>query len=262
MNKKNNHDCQPRLSIVLMVKNEAANLPRALGSAGFADEIIVVDTGSTDNTVEIAEKSGAKIVHCTWRGFGPTKAEALAHATGEWVLSLDADEEITPDLAAQLQQLVADPETGFAAYRLTRQANFLGRWMKHSGWFPDYVVRLYRNGQAKVTEDAVHERIVAFGAVGTLSGILRHYTDPTLDHYLDKMKLYARLSAEDLHKKGRRFHWLDLLVRPPVMFLKTYIIKRGFLDSWQGLVLAFFSSIHVFTKYAWLKSLSGKAPER
>jgi len=256
---KNN---QPRLSIVLMVKNEAANLPRALHSADFADEIVVADTGSTDNTVKIAEKSGAKIVHCTWRGFGPTKAEALAHASGEWVLSLDADEELTPDLAAQIQQVIADPYNRYAAFRLSRQANFLGRWIKHSGWYPDYVLRLYRNGQAKVTEDAVHERIVTSGEAGTLPGILRHHTDPTIDHYLGKMQLYARLSAEDLHCKGRRFRWTDLLVRPPVMFLKTYVIKCGFLDGWQGLALAFFSSVHVFTKYVWLKSLSSNAIER
>ena len=243
----------PRLSVVLMVKNEAANLPRALASVRFADEIIVADTGSTDNTIEIARQTSVKIVQLAWRGFGPTKAEALEHATGDWVLSLDADEEVTPQLAEQIRAAIEAPSNQFTAYRLTRQANFLGRWIRHSGWFPDYVVRLYRNGKAHVTGDLVHERIVPDGQVGTLPGILRHYTDPTIDHYLEKMRRYTRLSAEQLHATGRRCRWRDLVIRPPWMFIKMYVLKLGFLDGWQGLALAFFSSVHVFTKYAWLK---------
>ena len=243
------------LTIVLMVKNEEANLPRALASVKFADEIIIADTGSTDNTVEIAEQSGARVVSCVWRGFGRTKAEALSHATGQWVLSLDADEEVTPELAEQIRQTIGDSQNEFVAFRLTRQANFLGRWIRHSGWYPDYVLRLYRRGSARVTEDAVHERIIAEGKVGRLSGILRHYTDPTIDHYLEKMKLYSRLSAEELCARGRRCRGWDLIARPPFMFFKMYLLKLGFLDGWQGLALAFFSAVHVFTKYARLKSL-------
>jgi len=258
MTEKSAGDAKPRLSVVLMVKNEAANLPRALQSAKFADEVIVADTGSTDNTIQLAREFGAKVIHCAWRGFGPTKAEALSHATGQWVLSLDADEEVTPELAEQIRRVADDPEGEYAAYRLTRQANFLGRWIRHSGWFPDYIVRLYRNGCARVTDEPVHEKIIARGKVGTLSGILRHYTDPTIDHYLEKMKVYTRLSAEGLYAKGRRARWWDLIVRPPAMFLKMFVFKRGFLDGWQGLVLAFFSSVHVFTKYAHLKALSAE----
>jgi glycosyltransferase involved in cell wall biosynthesis len=243
------------LSVVLMVKNESANLRRALASVKFADEIIVADTGSTDNTVEIAERFGAKVIHCPWRGFGPTKAEVLSHATGRWVFSLDADEEVTPELAEQVRDVVSDPRDEFAAYRLARQANFLGRWIRHSGWYPDYVLRLYRKGSARVTEDAVHERIIAEGKTGTLTGILRHYTDPTIDHYLEKMSRYTRLSAEGLHAAGRRGRWWDLIARPPFKFIKMYFLKLGFLDGWQGLTLAFFSSVHVFTKYARLRSL-------
>jgi len=258
MTDQNSKSTRPGLSVVLMVKNEVANLPRALQSAKFADEIIVADTGSTDNTVELARQLGARVVSCQWRGFGPTKADALAHATGRWVLSLDADEEITPELAEQIRRVVDDSQNEYAAYRLARQANFLGRWIRHSGWYPDRVVRLYRSGRARMTDDPVHEKIIADGNVGTLTGIMRHFTDPTIDHYLEKMKVYARLSAEALHARGRRCCWWDLIVRPPFMFFKTYILKCGFLDSWQGLVLAFFSAVHVFTKYANLRMLSGE----
>ena len=209
----------------------------------------------TDNTIEIAKKFGARVVKCSWRGFGRTKGEALSHASGRWVLSLDADEEVTSELAEQIRKASNDPQNEFAAYRLTRQANFLGRWMQHSGWYPDYVLRLYRNGSARVTEDPVHERIVAEGKTGTLPGILRHYTDPTIDHYLEKMRLYTRLSAERLFSEGRRCRWWDLTVRPLLMFTKIYFFKLGLLDGWPGLALAFFSSVHVFTKYARLKSL-------
>ena len=238
-----------------MARNEAANLPRALASVQFADEVIVGDTGSTDNTAEIARQLGARVVSCTWRGFGPTKAEALSHATGDWVLSLDADEEVTAELAEQIRAVVADESNKFIAYRLTRQANFLGRWIRHSGWYPDFVLRLYRSGRAHVTDDLVHERIVADGKIGTLAGLLRHYTDPTIDHYLEKMREYTQLSAEQLHAAGRRCRWWDLVLRSPFMFVKMYIVKLGFLDGWQGFLLAFFSSVHVFTKYARLKSL-------
>jgi len=238
-----------------MARNEAANLPRALASVRFADELIVADTGSADNTIDIAQQLGARVVRCLWKGFGPTKAEALAHATGEWVLSLDADEEITLELADQIRAAVNNPQPGIVAYRLTRQANFLGRWIRHSGWFPDYVLRLYRNGRARVTDDLVHERIVPDGPIKTLSGILRHYTDPTIDHYLEKMQVYARLSAEQLRAARRRCHWWDLVLRPPFMFVKMYLLKLGFLDGWQGFILAFFSAVHVFTKYAWLRAL-------
>jgi glycosyltransferase involved in cell wall biosynthesis len=247
-----------RLSVVLMVKNEAANLPRALRSVAFADEIIVADTGSTDETVQIARELGAKVISCAWSGFGPTKAQALAQAAGAWVLSLDADEELTPELAAKIRDVVTGVDQEHAAFRINRQSNFLGRWLRHSGWFPDYVTRLYRRGQARMSDQAVHEKIIPDGTVGTLSGLLLHYTDPTVGHYLDKMKLYARLSAEELFASGRRCRWSDLVLRPPFMLLKTYVFKCGFLDGWQGFVLAVFSAVHVFSKYAWLKSLSAE----
>lgn len=258
MDKKQKNDTAPRLSVVLMVKNEADNLLRALHSVKFAEEIIVADTGSTDDTIRIAEGFGAKVIQCTWRGFGPTKAEALGHATGEWVLSLDADEEVTAELAEDIRRVVRDPGHDFVAYRLSRQSNFLGRWLRHSGWFPDYVTRLYRRGGARMSNHAVHESIIPEGRVGTLSGLLLHYTDPTIDHYMEKMKTYTRLSAEELSAAGQQCRWWDLLLRPPFMFVKTYVVKCGFLDGWQGLVLAYFSAIHVFTKYARLKSLSAE----
>ena len=128
--------------------------------------------------------------------------------------------------------------------------------MKHSGWYPDYVTRLYRNCKARVTDDQVHERIVPNGPVGTLNGILRHYTDPTIEQYFRKMVPYAKVSAEQLHAGGRTANLLDLLCRPPALFFKMYLLKLGFLDSWQGFVLAVFSSFHVFTKYSHLYHLS------
>lgn len=250
-----------QLSVVLLVKNEADNLPRALKSVAFADEIIVADTGSTDDTVQVARGLGAKVVLCAWSGFGPTKAQALTHAAGMWVLSLDADEEVTSELAGEIRGVINRAGQGHVAFRLNRQSNFLGRWMRHSGWYPDFVTRLYRRGQARMSDNIVHEKIVADGSVGILSGLLLHHTDPTIDHYLDKMKLYTRLSAEELFVTGRRCRWWDLVMRPPFMLLKTYVFKCGFLDGWQGFVLAVFSAVHVFGKYAWLKSLSAQHDE-
>jgi glycosyltransferase involved in cell wall biosynthesis len=249
----------PRLSVVFMVKNEAENLPRALRAVDFADEIIVADTGSTDETVHIAQNCGARIVQCRWQGFGPTKAAALAQAGGGWVLSLDADEVVTPELAAEIQRVVQGADKKIVAYRLNRQSNFLGRWMRHSGWFPDYVTRLYRRGRARMSDHVIHEKIMVDGPTATLRGRLLHYTDPTLDHYLDKLQTYTRLAAQELSRAGRRCRWSDLILRPPFMFIKTYVLRCGFLDGWQGLVLAFFSAVHVFTKYARLKSLSAES---
>ena len=245
--------------MVFIVKNEANNLPRALKSVNFADEIIVADTGSTDNTVQIAEKLGARVVYCSWSGFGPTKAAALAHATGAWVLSLDADEELTAELADEIRGVVNSAGQKHVAFRINRQSYFLGRWMRHSGWYPDYVVRLFRRGHARMSDHLVHETIIPDGDVGTLNGLLLHHTDSTIDHYLNKMQTYTRLSAQELQAQGRQCHWWDLVLRPPFMLLKTYVFKCGFLDGWQGLVLAVFSAVHVFTKYAWVKALSTKA---
>ncbi len=251
------------LSVVIMVKDEETNLPRTLASVQFADEVIVADTGSTDRTIEIAESAGARVVRCHWRGFGPTKAEALLHASGEWILSLDADEVVSSELAASIRTAIAADDSPYVAYKLDRHSNFLGRWMKHSGWYPDYVTRLFRKGRAKMSEKAVHESLSASGAVGRLAGRLLHYTDPTVDHYLTKMKLYTRLSARELFEQGRKCRWTDLPIRPAIMFLKTYIVKQGFRDGWQGFVLAMFSSMHVFTKYARLRALwAGRNVER
>lgn len=238
----------PTLSVILITKNEANNLRRALDSIKFADEIIINDSGSTDGTLEIAQTYGCLIIQSEFAGFGAAKQLALAAAKSDWVLSLDADEEIDPVLMSSIKQAITS--TDCKGYTLNRKSQFLGRWMLHSGWYPDYLPRLFRRDCGRFTPDSVHERIKIDGTLGKLEGHILHYTDPDIEHYLEKLNRYTSLSADTLHEQGRRFKVLDVVLKPPAAFIKMYILKSGFLDGIQGLLLALLSSFHVLCKYA------------
>jgi len=248
------------LSLIIITRNEAANLPRCIESVPCADEIVVVDSDSTDDTVAVARRYTEHVHQIAWEGFGKAKQTALAKATGDWVLSLDADEVLDPKLAEQVEHVVRKASHPAAGYRLIRISNFLGRWIRHSGWYPDPVLRLARRELAAFTDAEVHEELRVRGPVKSLHGRLLHYTDPDWPHYLAKLRRYAEISAHALAKNGRRTTLWDLTVRPCYQFVLMYLFRLGFLDGVPGLLLAGGSAFHVFSKYAILWQLNREAP--
>lgn len=257
----------PRLSVILITKNEAHNIEDCLRSVqGLADEIVVVDSGSTDGTVEIAQRLGARVsVTSDWPGFGIQKGRALALARGDWVLSLDADERISAPLAAEIRRVVgAAPAdtTGqafvagsgaggatLAGYELSRLSSFCGQWMRHGDWYPDRVLRLVRRGRSRFTEDLVHERLVVDGPVGRLAGDLLHHTMTSLDDALDKMNRYTSGRALDRVRAGKRGSLGSALGHGLWAFLRSYVVKRGFLDGRLGFVLAVYIAEGTYYRY-------------
>lgn len=243
------------LSLVIITRNEAHNLAGCIESVPCADEVVVVDAQSTDDTRGVAAAFTDKVYDVPWEGFGKAKQHALQHATRPWVLSLDADERLDPQLADALCEAVRHPVPGVNGYRLNRLSNFLGTWIRHSGWYPDFILRLGRREHMRVTPDPVHERIEVEGRTATLGGHLLHYTDPTLEAYFAKLHRYADLSARMLHARGRRARAVDVSLRPLYQFLRMYVARAGFLDGLPGLLLAGGSAFHVFAKYARLWEL-------
>jgi glycosyltransferase involved in cell wall biosynthesis len=243
-----------KLTVVIIARNEKTNLPKCLESIKWADEIIVGDCGSTDRTVEIARQAGAKIVTYEWQGYGIAKQTVAAQATGEWILSIDADEEVTEGLAQEIRTVVSDVSDQ-AGYRMPRLTLFLGRWIRHGGWYPDRVLRLYRRGCGRFTESSVHEALEVEGSIGTLQHDLLHYSYPTLEVYFDKFNRYTSLAAEEALRRGVRGSLGKILFNPAAKFLKQYVFRAGFLDGLEGLLLAILSAGYVLIKYAKLRQL-------
>lgn len=246
------------LTIALIVKNEAANLAACLESCtDLAAEIVVVDSGSTDDTVAIAEQFGAKVVvHTDWQGFGPQRQVAQSHVTGDWVLWLDADERLTPTLKASIQT-VLNVDDRQALYQVSRLSWVFGRFIRHSGWYPDRVVRLYATTKTGYTTAPVHEQVIvpAGCPVKTLDGDLLHYTYRDLQHYLVKSAQYADLWATERKKRGKTSSLTQGTLHALGCFFKMYLLKAGFLDGKQGLLLALLSAHSTFAKYAdlWIR---------
>jgi glycosyltransferase involved in cell wall biosynthesis len=245
------------LSVVLITLNEAANLPRTLTSIQWAQEIVVVDSGSSDETLEIARQAGARVFEEPWKGFGAQKNSAIDRATGDWVLSLDADEEISPELAGELQTLLAgDPP--YSAYRIPRLNHFLGRPLRHGGYWPDLKLRLFRRGAARFEDRRVHESMQSTGPVGMLKNPLLHHCYPTLEDYIEHMNRYSSAGAEMLVAAGRAprslpaFAWTGL-INPAATFLYNYLFRLGFLDGREGLLQHLNHSVYIHWKYckAW-----------
>lgn len=245
-----------RISVTVITKNEETSIARCLQSVSWVDEVIVVDSGSTDRTVEIARELGATVsVNADWPGFGPQKNRALNLATGDWILSLDADEWVTPELGEEMRETISgNPD--FDAYRLPRSSSFCGRFMRHSGWWPDYVVRLFRRGTARFSDDIVHERTLVDGAVGTLRNPLRHETYVDLDDMQEKFNHYSSLGAQALHARGARGGLGKAILHGLSAFLRTYLLRRGFLDGREGFLLAVANAEVAYYKYVKLLLLS------
>ena len=252
-------------SVVLITHNEEANLAATLQSIALLTrdgrgEIIVVDSGSTDRTLEIAQSFGARVFSEKWKGFAAQKNSAIEKAGGEWILSLDADEELSPQLAEGIRQVLAkgsaSPE--FAAYWLPRQNYFLGRWIRHGGFWPDAKLRFFRRGTAQFKDTPVHETLAVqepasglAGACGQLPGYLIHRSYPTLSDYIEHMNRYSSLGAEIAAGKGhRRSSLIDIVVRPVATFIYNYFFRLGFLDGMEGLLLHLYHAGYVSWKYA------------
>jgi glycosyltransferase involved in cell wall biosynthesis len=247
----------PRISAIVITFNEEKNIQRCLESLNWADEIVVVDSFSRDRTKEIASSFTDKILDVEWQGFGKQKEIARTKTSYDWVLSVDADEVISEKLKEEIKSVI-NKNDSLDGYYIPRLSNFLGKWIKHSDWYPDYVLRLFKKDKARFDESLVHEKLILEGKTGFLNNEILHYTDPDISHYLLKMDKYTTLSAKKLLAEGKSLTLFDLLFRPMAIFFKMYLFKSGFLDGWQGFLLACFSSFHVFVKYAKLWYLKNR----
>jgi len=238
-----------RISAVIITKNEEAAIGRCLESISWVDEIVVLDSGSTDETVGIARSKGAKVfTSAEWPGFGIQKNRALELATGDWILSVDADERVTPELAAEIRSMVtsSNPKPG---YEMPRLSSYCGRYMRHSGWWPDYVTRLVQRGRGRFSPSLVHERMEVDGPVGRLKHTLMHDSFQTLEQVLDKVNRYSSLSAQQMAASGRQGGVLTAIVHGLGAFIRTYVFKAGFLDGREGLMLAVSNAEGAYYKY-------------
>ena len=237
-----------KVSAVLITRDAGPDLTRCLASLDFVDEIVVLDQGSTDETLAICSRFGARThQQKEWLGFGRMKGTAVALCSNRWVLSIDADEEVSPELKRAILNLPEEPAP--PAYAINRLTSFLGRWIRHCGWQPDWVVRLFDRERARFNDRAVHEAVETTGEVGHLDGLLLHYSYTTLEQYLEKLNRYTTLATQEAIADGKRATFLGALLRAKFTFLRMYVLRRGFLDGKHGLLLCLYSSFYVLTKY-------------
>ena len=244
------------LSVVIIALNAASQIEASLKSATFADEIVVVDSGSQDDTREIALKYGARVLHQDWLGFGRQKRFAVEQASHDWVLCLDADERISDSLRASIVEALQAPR--FRAYRMPRCNRFMGRWLRHGEGYPDWSLRLFDRRAASWSEDAVHEKVLTASPVGSLQGDLLHQSQESLAAYLEKQNRYTSLQAEYLVRRGERATFGRSVASPLVRFVKFYFLRLGFLDGFPGLVHILAGCFNSFVKYAKLYELNEK----
>jgi glycosyltransferase involved in cell wall biosynthesis len=236
------------LSAVIITLNCAGELPPCFDSVAFADELVVVDSGSSDGTVELARARGARVVHQDWLGFGKQKQFAVEQARNDWVLSIDSDERVTAELRASMEKALAAPQ--FRAYQFPRCNRFMGRYLRHGEGYPDWSLRLFDRRHARWSDDAVHERIITLGPVGRLEGDLLHESAASLESYLAKQNRYTTLAAESMLREGRKASVARMLLSPLFRFIKFYLMRRGFLDGAPGLVHTLIGCQNSFHKYA------------
>ncbi len=246
------------VSVIIITKNASATIRRCVASVVWADEVIVVDSDSTDDTPDICREMGAKVtVTSDWPGFGAQKNRALDVATGDWVLSIDADEWVTQDLHEEIQAIMNKTDAA-PAYAIPRRSSFCGRYMKHSGWWPDYVIRLFRRDQARFSDDQAHERLVVQGTIRKMKQPLMHEAITTMDQMLGKMNLYSSASARMLQARGRRASIWTAVFHGSWAFFRTYILRRGFLDGREGFILAVANAEGSYYRYIKLMLLGDK----
>ena len=239
-----------KISSLTIAKNEAENIRRCIKSLkNFADEIIVlVDSESSDETLQIVKEENVNYEVVDWEGFSKTKQRGVLIAENNWILWIDADEVISDGLQKEiLEWKKIQPE--FEVYSFPRKANFLGRWIEHSGWYPGRITRLFNKNKISFNNNTVHEGLNISGDIGEFKHDILHYTDPNIFHYFQKFNKYTSLAAKELNAKNKKFKLSDILIRPLFLFFKMFILRSGFRDGIQGFMLAVFSSTYVFTKY-------------
>lgn len=250
------------VSVIVITKNEEANVGRCLASLPFAAEIVVVDSGSADRTEEICRADPrVRWFREDWKGFGPQKNLALDRAKGPWIFSIDADEAATPELAREVAGIAALDGGAADGYLVSRRSYFGRKWIRHGGWYPDRTVRLWRKDAGRFNERSVHESVQVAGTVATLAHDLLHYTYRDIEDYLQRMNRYSSLGAQEMRKAGRKAAIADLLFRPPFTFLKMLVLKRGFLDGAAGFRLAALYAMYTFAKYAKLAEIREREAE-
>ena len=229
-----------KLSVAIIAYNEERVIADAIKSASFADEVVVVDSASTDKTVSIAEQAGARVHHQAWLGFGLQKQRAVELCSNDWIFVLDADERITPELASELQELLAGhpPQEG---YQVARLNYFFGKPIRHCGLYPDYTVRFFNRKYGRFSSDAVHERVEIKTVPGTMKNHMEHLAYDSVKQFIDKQNRYSSLNAKNSLVKA--------IIRPPWTFIRIYLLKRGFMDGRQGLIIALLYSQYTFWKY-------------
>jgi len=243
-----------RLSVIVITKNEEAAIGRCLASVTWADELIVVDSGSTDRTCDIARERGARVeITPDWPGFGAQKNRALDLATGDWVLSIDADEWVDDALRVAIRQAIVAPGE-HSAFEVSRLSSYCGRYIRHSGWWPDLIVRLFKRGNARFSPALAHETLETTGSVGRIGGTLMHESFLDFEDVIDKMDRYSTLSARMLHERGRRAGLGTAVVHGLWAFIRTYFLRAGFLDGRQGFMLAVSNAEGAYYRYVklWL----------
>ncbi len=246
------------ISVIIITKNAGATIRRCLESVAWADEVVVIDSGSSDDTLAISRELGAKVsVTDDWPGFGPQKTRALDAAAGDWLFNIDADEWVTPELAEENRGAITGGSAA-AAFALPRRSSFCGRYMRHSGWWPDYIVRLFRRDAARFSDDQAHERLIVKGTTFKLKQPLMHEAISDLDQMIGKMNLYSTASARGLHARGRRASLGKALLHGGWAFFRTYVLRAGFLDGREGLMLAIANAEGSYYRYVKLMLLEKK----
>ena len=243
---------RPPLTVTIITQNEEKTLPRAIESVRWADEIVVVDSGSTDHTLEVARSLGARVFQNPWQGYGQQKNYAQHQASHDWILNLDADEVVTPELAREIQAALESSSTQLKAFRFPRRTYYLGRWIRHGGWYPNYLVRLADRRAAQWSEPMVHETLVVSGEVGQLESPLDHFSFNSIHDQVITNLNFAKLGSQELARKAKPPSLLKAVLKPPGKFIETYLIKLGFLDGLPGFIISVNAAYSIFLKYAYL----------
>jgi glycosyltransferase involved in cell wall biosynthesis len=249
-----------KISATVITLNEERNIEDALRSLSWADEIVVVDSGSTDKTIELARRYTDRVMVNSWPGYAAQKNFAAEQASNDWIFNLDADERPSPELSSEIEALKSGPEPPAAGFEMPRLCFYLGRWIKHSGWYPDYKVRLYDRTRADWKGDYVHESVSIKGQAGRLNGDLLHYTASSASEHHLRMDRYTTLAALEALANGQTTSAISILTAPVAVFIKSYFLKAGFLDGVPGLAISYFAAHYVFLKK--LKIWEGKSSSR
>jgi len=251
---------KPSLSCVVITRNEEANIQDCLASVSWATERIVVDAESSDRTADFARAGGARVFVRPWPGFGAQKNFGMEQASSDWILIVDADERVPQPLHAEILSRIVQWKPGDpVAYEIPRKNWFYGAWVRHAGVYPDYQIRLFRRGRARYNDVPVHENLIVEGPIGKLLNPFEHYTERRIRDHFRKFGLYTTLAAKEKSKSMQRVGVEDLLVRPLIVFFKTYVAKQGFRDGVRGLIVCGFASMYTFVKYAKLWHMTDPA---